>query len=170
MTPSDVFSADDFLNMAVEGIGSLVVTPIPAGNYLALIGQDENSIRFSANDRTDGKPGKYYMLSVTFDLVDDQGTLRAAIDGRDPKHTESYFVDMIDAPGVRPQLDMGKGKNVKLNRLREALGQNTGAPWQPSMLRGAGPVQLQLGVQPDKKDKSTPRNYIKAVGKPGAKL
>lgn len=167
---SDVFSADDFLNMAVEGVGSLVVTPIPQGNYLALIGQDDNSIRFSASDRTDGKPGKYYMLSVTFDLVDDQGLIRAQIDGRDPKHTESYFVDMLEQPGQRPQLDMGKGKNVKLNRLREALGQNTGAPWQPSMLRGAGPVQIQIGIQPDKRDKTTARNYIKAVGKPGAKL
>lgn len=160
---SDVFSPDDFLNMAVEGVGSTVITPIPAGTYMALIGNDENSVRFDRKERTDGKPGHINMLSVTFEIIDDNGSLKAQIDGRDPKHTQFFFVDL----GPDGKLDMSAGKNVNLNRLRSALNQNTGAPWSPSMLRGAGPVAIQMVVQPDKRDRDTPRNHIKAFGRPG---
>lgn len=45
---------------------------------------------------------------------------------------QSVFLEMTD----NGTLDMGKGKNVQLGRLRQALGQNTGAPWSPNMLEG----------------------------------
>lgn len=41
----------------------------------------------------------------------------------------------LDSSG---SLDTGKGKNVALGQLREALGQNQ-PNWQPGMLLGAGP-------------------------------
>ena len=43
------------------------------------------------------------------------------------------FLDM-DENG---DLELGKGKNVDLGRLREALGQNTGGNWSPSQLVGS---------------------------------
>lgn len=164
MSPSDVFSPDDFMNMTVEGVGSTTITPIPTGIHLALIGSDDASVKVEARDRTDGRAGRMYMLNVTFDLIDDQGLIRAAIDGRDPKHVETFFLDML--PDGKT-LDMGKGKNVRLNRLREALNQNTGTAWSPAMLRGAGPVALQMKLQPDKREKDIMRNHVTAFGRPG---
>ena len=79
------------------------------------------------------------------------------IDLRTPK--DSVILEIhwaLDAPGVEDaegkvarmsifldttadgQLAVGKGKNVKLGRVRTALGQNeAGTPWAPSMMMGA---------------------------------
>lgn len=162
----DLFNTDDFMNSSVEGVGSTTVTPIPAGTYMALIGNSDNAITLNAYDRKDGQPGKVRQLSVTFELLDEAGTIKAQIDGREPKHTQGYFLD-ITPDG---KFDNGKGKNVGINKLRDALGQNSGGPWNPNMLRGAGPLQVQIVVEPDKKDASILRNRIKAVGAANAQM
>ena len=159
-TPS-VFDPNEF-STPVEGVGSTSVTVIPAGEYLALIGSGENDVR--PVPYTDQKTNQQKLrLDITFDLVDDSGAIRAAIDGRDPRHTQGFFTDLI--PGTW-KLDMGKGKNVSINKLREAVGQNTGAAWVYTMLRGAGPLKLNIVVEPDKQDPSLMRNRIKTFGRP----
>ena len=156
----NVFDPAAFMQGTVEGVGSTTVTPIPAGEVLALIGQD-NSVRPNTfQDKTTGETR--VRLDVTFDILDDSGAIRAAIDGRDPKITQGFFLDLV--PGTF-QLDMGKGKNVQLNRLREAVGQNDGRAWSPPMLMGAGPVKLQIVVEPNKQTGEL-QNRIKSFGKP----
>lgn len=170
MTPSDapfpgadsVFDPNTFMSMTTEGVGSTTVTPIPAGEHLAIIGIGENDVKPVPYKDSKTNEAKV-RLEVTFDLHDPDGRLKAEL-GRDPRYTESYFLEFV--PGTYT-LDMGKGKNVRLNRLREAVGQNTGAPWAPPMLRGAGPVKLQMAIQPDKQDPSIPRNSLKAIGRVG---
>ncbi|MGH2638967.1 MAG: hypothetical protein ACRDF4_06765, partial [Rhabdochlamydiaceae bacterium] len=60
-------------------------------------------------------------------------------------------------------IDFGKGKNVGLGRLREALGQNKiGKPWSFNMIRGS----LAWGFvdpEPDAEDPLTVRNIVKRV-------
>lgn len=52
----------------------------------------------------------------------------------EPTVRQSIFLDLTDS-GV---LDVSKGKNIQLGRLREALGQNkAGKPWAPAQLIGA---------------------------------
>lgn len=161
-TPS-VFDPNEFAQ-AVEGVGSTSITPIPPGEYLALVGSGDNDVKPSPF--TDPRTNETRLrLDVTFELIDDSGAIRSAIDGRDPRHTQAYFLDLV--PGTW-KLDMSKGKNVQLNRLREAVGQNTGQAWVYTMLKGAGPLKLVMSVEQDKQDKDVLRNRIKSVGKPSA--
>lgn len=161
---SDPFDLEGFMNQEVEGIGSTTVTPIPAGKYFAMIGPEERDVRLASfTNKTTGEPG--LQLFVTFHLIDDSGSLKAKID-REPRITHSYFLDTIIGDSGRAGLDMGKGKNVALNRLRAACGQNTGGRWAPPMLRGAGPVSIDIIVEPDKTDREVLRNRVKAVGAP----
>jgi hypothetical protein len=54
---------------------------------------------------------------------------------------------------ITPQgsLDMGRGKNVHLNRLREAFNQNRpGQPWNPMMLVGQAARVQTKHAQGDK--------------------
>ena len=160
---NDPFDEESFFNESVEGVGSTSVTPIPAGDYFAMLGDKIRLQQFNRKDT--GEPGA--ILNIPFELVDDSGAIRAQIDGRDPVHYESYFLDLAKGPDGKIKIDMGKGKNVKLNRLREALGQNTGAPWSPNLLKGAGPVKIKLGLQKDKDDPEVMRSTLRAVGKVG---
>lgn len=161
MGDNDPFDEEAFANEMVEGVGSTTVTPIPAGDYFATIGDKIKLSPFSRKDT--GEPGA--LINVPFLIVDDSGAIKAAIDGRDPIHYESYFLDVTRNSQGKIVLDMGKGKNTKLNRLREAVGQNTGAAWSYPMLCGAGPLKIKIGVGPDKNDKELMRNHLKAVGK-----
>src|SRR5262249_3688257 len=128
--------------------------------YIALIASDENAVKaVPFNDKATGE--QRVRLDVTFDIIDDGGMVKAAIDGREPRIIQGYFLDI--AGGM---LDMSKGKNVQLNRLSEAVGQNPGVAWTPPMLRGAGPVKLNIVIEQDKQDKEVYRNRIKSIGKP----
>ncbi len=73
---------------------------------------------------------KQVVVDITFDMIDDrvkEHTHRE--NGNNARY--SVFIDTTPGGG----LDMGEGKNVKLGKLREAVGQNTpGEPWAFSML------------------------------------
>lgn len=150
-----VFDPEAFMNQVTEAEGSTSIIPIPIGEYTAVISE----VVPKPFNRDDGSTGVQAL--VTFDFMDDDGKIREAIGGRDPKHTEGIFLD-LDASGG---LDMGPGKNVRLNRIREAVGQNRpGVKWGLPMLKGAGPLKVTIGQEPDKKQKDVIYNRLKAVG------
>ena len=73
---------------------------------------------------------------------------------------QSLFLD-IDGSGA---LAFGANKNVKLGKLREALGQNNpGQSWNIQMLAGAGPLRIKVGSRPDKNDSTIIYNDVKAT-------
>lgn len=93
---------------------------IPEGEYAALI--KEKKFRQEKG---------YTILDVAW-IIDDQG-VRDLTGMKEPTVRQSIFLDMIAGGG----LDFGKGKNVKLGRLREATGLNTpGMPFSFAMLEG----------------------------------
>ena len=82
----------------------------------------------------------------------------------------------LDRPMVRQDiwLDLdesgriaqGKNKNVRLGRVRSAVGQNTdGQPWSPSQLRGAGPVLIMVGHRYNKETGEGPYSDVKRITK-----
>ena len=115
------FNPDSFLNTSVSEPSSTTFTPVPEGDYTASV----KEIKPRSTDS--GKA----ILDVTW-AIDDAAV--ADITGmKNPSVRQSIFLDITDAGG----LDMGKGKNISLGRLRDALGQNTpGQSWQPGMLVG----------------------------------
>lgn len=93
---------------------------IPEGEYMALV--KEKKFR---NEKG------YTILDITW-LVDDAG-VRETTGMKDPIVRQSIFLDTTAQGG----LDFGRGKNVKLGRLREALGLNQpGQPFSFNMIEG----------------------------------
>jgi len=151
---SQAFDADAFMNQVTESAGDTTVTPIPADTYVAMI--DDVKVR------TGNKDGRGWVsLDISYMINDDSGKIAAEI-GRPPKLSQGVFLDVSDSGG----LDMGKGKNVTLNRLREAVDQNRqGVAWAPPMLKGAGPLKIVVTQEPDKSDSTIIYNRVKSFGK-----
>lgn len=113
------FDPDTFLSVTVESELSTETTPIPDGEYTA-----------SVKDVSARQSGDFMLLDVTWSI--DDAALAEHIGIKNPTVRQSCFLDMT----AQGNLDIGKGKNVQLGRLREALGQNTPRPWAPGMMIG----------------------------------
>lgn len=115
------FNPDAFLNTTVSDANSTTFAPVPEGEYVASV----KEIKPRATDS--GKA----ILDVTWSI--DDPAVEAATGMKSATVRQSIFLD-VNEQGT---LEVGKGKNVSLGRVREALGQNTpGKPWQPGMLIG----------------------------------
>lgn len=113
-----MFNPEAFLNTETSEATSTQYTPIPEGEYNAVI----KSVTGRVTDS--GKA----ILDVMWTL-DAEGNEEAH--GRDVR--QSVFLDITEGGA----LASGKGQNVPLGRLREAVGQNVpGQLWSPNQLPG----------------------------------
>lgn len=120
-----MFDNDTFLGTSIEGEMSTESTPIPVNEYQAFVK--------GIGSRSSEKDGKtYVMLDITWQIDDGSGEVEAATGRETNSCRQTIFLDMLDSGA----LDLGKGRNVQLGKLREAVGQNSGA-WSPSMLEGS---------------------------------
>jgi len=122
-----MFSPEQFLDMQTTDSNDTKVIPIPPGEYFAVV--SEVKVRPWQSKADPSKAG--IALDIQWAL-DDQG-LRELL-GRDTINVkQGVMLDMTEAGG----LDMGKGRNVGLGRLREATNMNTpGQPFSFTMLTG----------------------------------
>lgn len=117
---TSAFDPDLFMNQQTTEASSTQYVPIPVGEYMAVIKEVKA-----------GTAGDKPVLNVTW-KIDDQG-VRDETGLEEPSVRQTLWLDLTPGGG----LDSGKGKNVGLGKLREALGQNTpGQPWSPGMLVG----------------------------------
>lgn len=114
-----MLDVDAFLTTPVEGELDTQLVPVPEGEYLAV-----------AEDVKIRQSGEYTFFDIRWSIDDAKVKEVTGL----PSNTvrQSMFLDLTESGG----LDLGKGKNVGLGRLRAALGQNTGAPWNPKMVEG----------------------------------
>jgi len=148
MTDS-AFDADTFLNTSIEAEMDTRAPTIPAAEYKALI--DNIKARKAKDSR---------MLDIFYELIEcDQ--LKADLGREKVVVRQTVFLDFNDQGAL--ELGKGTGKNAQLGRVREAVGQNTGAPWAPSMLKGAGPVMIAVSLRPDDNDPDIQYNDVKRV-------
>lgn len=114
------FDADAFMNTQVTGENATKFEPVPQGDYQASIVKLE--------PRTAGdKP----VLEVTWQTTDARAVEATGMET--PQIRQTIWLDMTEAGS----LDLGRGKNVGLGKLRAALNQNqAGQPWQPGMMIG----------------------------------
>lgn len=115
-----MFDPDTFASTPVQGELDTQFTPVPVGEYNGRISK--------YNFRTP----KDSVIMEVFWAVDDE-SVKEATGMEEPTVRQSIFLDVTPDGG----LDMGKGKNIQLGRLREAVGQNGPDPWTPGMLEGA---------------------------------
>lgn len=138
MSPS-TFDPSAFMNQTVDQAGSTDWVLCPEGEYPAMIELGEPEKLFRTSENKD-KTGTFTTCSPGFIIQD--GKVQQLLE-RDKVvvYHKGVFLD-FDANG---NLDMGKGKNVGLNQIRDAVGQNVaGQAWNISMLNGAGPVMVKV--------------------------
>jgi hypothetical protein len=122
-----MFNPDQFLDMQVTDPNDTKTIPVPVGEYTAVIEEVKCRQWQSKKDLS--------VSGLTLDIlwsVDDSAVKELL--GRDKVTVkQGIMLDLTDAGG----LDMGKGRNIGLGRLREALGLNTpGQPFSFSMIAG----------------------------------
>lgn len=110
-----------FANLVTTEAMETVVPQVPAGPRPGYI--KEFKLR---------QQKEWWLMDVTW-VVTDQESIDAT-QNPEPKVRQSIFVDFTPDGA----LDNGKGKNIQLGKLREAVNQNQkGKPWSPGMLVGA---------------------------------
>jgi hypothetical protein len=145
-----VFDPASFMAANTSEAGSTSLDPLPAGDYTAMISKvDPRAVN------TKNGPG--VVVDITYALQS------PAVPGREnPTVRQGIFADLTPAGGF----DMAKGKNVQLNRVRAAVGQNeAGKPWNLGMLVGAGPLKVHVKLRPDKNSPDVIYNDVASVGK-----
>lgn len=150
------FNADAFLNSTVSGPMSTQVLQCDEGEYRATIEDGENAIQFR---EFTSERGVSHQMVVLFSILDDAQKARL---GRDKILVPMNCWLDLDANGG---LDMGKGRNVSIGRLREALEQNDSAPWSPARLKGAGPLMVKVTQRSDKTDPERKYAEVSRVAK-----
>lgn len=134
-----MFSPEQFLEMQVTDSNDTKLTPIPVGEYTAL--PDKVEVKSWAKKDDPSVSGLKLVINWSIDdpavkelLARDKVTAR-----------QDIMLDLTDSGG----LDMGKGRNVGLGRLREATGLNTpGQPFSFTMLLGR-PAKISVSHRID---------------------
>ena len=120
------FSPEEFLNQSFDQALDTKVVPCPVGEYPAIAEKVEVK-PWSARDGSSSG----LKVEVVWDIQDDGAK---TVTGRDPLRVrQQQMLDLTDTGS----LDFGKGRNVGLGRIREALKLNTpGEPFSFSMIQG----------------------------------
>ena len=133
---SDTFDAAVFEQMVIDQANETKTTPVPVGDYEAMIDKVRvKSVKLSKGDRAGTEVP---ILEVTFHIDDDKVAEQLNRD-----KVLSRMDIWLDVEGGA--LAVGPNKNVRLGRLREAVGMNKpGKSFSFMQLEGAGPVKVQV--------------------------
>ena len=146
-----LFSPEQFMDVQVEGASSTEFVPVPVGEYTA-VSSDPEIVAWSSKDGS--KNG--LKLSLKWDI--DDPAVKQLLERDKVTVKQDIMLDLTETGG----LDMGKGKNVNLGRLREACGLNV--PGQPFSFRMLGGQIAKVRVEHRIVD-GAPFAEIKAVSK-----
>ena len=128
------FDPDLFLGTETDASNATKVEPIPECDLPGVIESvSSRSFMNKAGDK------EFFVIEVKWAL--DAPHIAEEL-GRDKLvSSQTIFLDINE----QGNLEMGKGKNVGLGRLREAVNQNAdGRAWAPTMLVGAGPALCKI--------------------------
>lgn len=129
-----MFNPDQFLQLEVQDANSTKSTPCPVGEYTAVI----ESVKARPWQKKDDPSVAGMAIDIVWN-IDDAG-VKAALDREKVSVKQGIMLDMTESGGI----DTGKGKNVSLGRLREAVGLNEpGRSFSFSMLTGR-PAKVQV--------------------------
>ena len=120
------FDPNTFLNQTITDANDTKVIPVPVGEYLAIAEKAEIKPWASKDGSSSG-----LKLEVVWSIEDEN--VKQLL-GRDTvKVAQQQMLDLTETG----QLDVSKGKNVGLGRIREALDLNTpGVPFSFGMIQG----------------------------------
>lgn len=134
------FSAEEFMNDEVEGMLDTTKIPCPVGSYPAVISKVATATWESKDGSRSGLKAQIMWE------IEDEGVREICL--RDKVLCrQDVMLDLTDAG----KLDMSKGKNLGLGRLRTAVGQNGASRWSWRMLEGAR-AMVEVGNRVSDKD------------------
>lgn len=138
---SSVFNSEDFMSTTVPEALDTSYTPIPDGEYEAMIddGEKWGDVR-EVENKKDGSIFHVFDCQFIINdpaLAEKMNLNRIMVRG-------SMFLD-LDNKGA---LTFGANQNTKLGRLLESC--RIPAPWSIGMLQGAGPLLIRVSQQPSK--------------------
>jgi hypothetical protein len=122
-----MFNPEQFLDQQIVESNSTQSVPVPVGEFLS-VASEVKSRQWTAKD----DPSK---TGIALDIIwnIDDASVKELL-GREKVTVKQGIMLDINEAG---QLDMGKGRNVGLGRLREALGLNVpGQPFSFNMIPG----------------------------------
>lgn len=141
------FNPDTFLNSETNEANATTYVPVPEGEFNASIKDVKPRVL------SDGRA----VLDLSWIVDDEQARVETGM--AEPLVRQTLWLDITEQGG----LDFGKGKNVGLGRVREALGQNqSGKPWAPGMLIG-GVAKIKVTHSIDKRDNVTVQANVSSV-------
>jgi hypothetical protein len=139
------FNPDAFLNTDVEGSNDTIELELPRAFYEAQV----DSVNPRVIQPRDGGEQKL-IVEVVWELDDEQVK---SMFGRTLKAKQSLWIDTVGGP--QGMMDTGKGKNVQLGKLREALRQNDpGKKWNWNMLIGQRASVMAFHEDVERKDET----------------
>ena len=151
------FDPNTFLEMTTQESNSTVQTPVPVGEYVAFV----EKVEARQWTKKDDPSVAGMAIDITWNI--DDANVKALLERDKVTVKQGIMLDMTESGG----LDMGKGKNVQLGRLREALGLNQpGQPFGFRMMEGR-PARIAVGHRPDPKNAEMIYAEVKAVAKLG---
>lgn len=128
------FDASQFEEMTHTEATSTERVYADEGEYPAILDRYE----FRTGVSGEGKP--YTFFDVLWSIDSEEQRMKMQ---RDKVLVRQSFGLQMNESGTG--LATGKGVNVELGKLREALGQNAdGMPWKFAMLKGAGPALVRV--------------------------
>jgi hypothetical protein len=148
-TLNDSFDVDAFLTQTVDQPLSTVFSPVPEGEYQAMIDDFDAKKAIEIRrwtDKSTGEPRTALQLSLPFIIQD--ATLAAQLERDRIAVFARTFLDLTPAQ----QIDFGRDKNIFLGQVRAAVNQNNPGPWSIANLKGAGPVMVTVRHRSDKED------------------
>lgn len=144
MAKDELFNPDEFMKMTVDSPMETDYQLAPEGTFVGTVGDfDSKAIqKFDFVYQKGPKAGEAgSMTKFTCPFVTQDPAILAVMEGRQTVTLESQLTLDRTPTGA---LDFGKDRNVRLGRLRAALGQNNPGPWDISQLRGAGPLLFKV--------------------------
>ncbi len=141
------FNPDTFLNTEFTESFDTTKIPCPEGEFQAMLKD------FKVRVTTTGQ----VVMDVFWIVMDEEA--QEATGQAEPMVRQSIWLDVLDSGA----LDGGKGKNVDLGKLRDALGQNQkGQLWTPGQLKG-GVAMVKVIQSIDKRDNETVQADVRSV-------
>lgn len=146
------FDPETYMHTDVDGVMETKYTPVPEADYESSI--DTIDIRKITTDR-----GAAIVLDVNHIINDPVLAEKMGMERLNVR--QGIFLD-VEPDG---RIALGPNKNVKLGRLRAAVGQNSAKAWNFSMLEGAGPLMIAVSIDGDYN--RVDRTTALGEGKPG---
>lgn len=122
------FDVEQFLHVELSKPMSTEYPVIPEGEYRLII-KKHSLVKNRSKESGDE------FLSLNLDMEVDDDRVREATQMEHPSVRYSFIIDLFTDPQGRTSIDEREKKNIKLGRLREAIGRNDKA-FQFSMLDG----------------------------------